>query len=109
MARPSTPPEIFSGEHDEPCQHNKNDSRADCGKAIKDLANDRVQGAMSAIGKIAVHLLHIARLRFDVALGIPCTRPPWGALTGIDLVTGDHLWQVPLGTSKDLAPFLLLG
>ena len=28
-----------------------------------------------------------------------------GNLTAIDLNTGDHLWQIPLGTSKDLAPF----
>lgn len=36
--------------------------------------------------------------------GAPCTSPPWGTLTGIDLVTGDVLWEVPLGTIRDLAP-----
>jgi len=80
--------------------------RADCGKAIKDLANDRVQGAMSAIEENSgTPYCTLRAYGLMSRLGIPCTRPPWGALTGIDLVTGDHLWQVPLGSSKDLAPF----
>jgi quinoprotein glucose dehydrogenase len=29
--------------------------------------------------------------------GAPCAPPPWGALTAVDLVSGDHLWEVPLG------------
>lgn len=37
-------------------------------------------------------------------MGVPCTPPPWGTLTAIDLVTGDVLWEVPLGTIRDLAP-----
>jgi quinoprotein glucose dehydrogenase len=31
-------------------------------------------------------------------LGIPCTSPPWGTLSTIDLITGDVLWTVPMGT-----------
>jgi quinoprotein glucose dehydrogenase len=38
-------------------------------------------------------------------LGAPCTRPPWGTLVGIDIETGDVRWEVPLGTTRDLAPF----
>lgn len=38
---------------------------------------------------------------------IPCSPPPWGTIAGIDLSTGDLLWQVPLGTTRDLAPFPL--
>ena len=30
-------------------------------------------------------------------LGIPCTPPPWGQLTAIDVGTGATLWQSPLG------------
>lgn len=37
-------------------------------------------------------------------LGIPCNPTPWGTLTGIDLKTGEHLWQKTLGTTKDIAP-----
>jgi quinoprotein glucose dehydrogenase len=32
---------------------------------------------------------------------LPCTNPPWSALTAIDLNTGKKLWEVPVGT---LAP-----
>ncbi len=38
-------------------------------------------------------------------LGAPCNAPPWGTLTGVDLVAGKILWEVPLGTSRDQAPF----
>lgn len=31
-------------------------------------------------------------------LGIPCTKPPWGTLSAVDLQTGDHMWTVPMGT-----------
>ncbi len=34
-------------------------------------------------------------------LGAPCTPPPWGGLTAIDLRTGRTLWDVPLGTIND--------
>lgn len=30
--------------------------------------------------------------------GVPCTPPPWGGLTAIDLRTGLQRWDVPLGT-----------
>jgi quinoprotein glucose dehydrogenase len=37
--------------------------------------------------------------------GAPCVRPPWGTLLTIDLKTGKRLWEVPLGTTRDMAPF----
>jgi quinoprotein glucose dehydrogenase len=37
--------------------------------------------------------------------GIPCNPPPWGQLHAIDMHTGRVLWEVPLGTAEDMAPF----
>lgn len=33
-------------------------------------------------------------------LGLPCTPPPWGTLTAIDMDSGKRIWQVPLGQSR---------
>ncbi len=38
-------------------------------------------------------------------LGAPCTKPPWATLAAIDLEAGEILWQEPLGTLKNLAPW----
>lgn len=38
-------------------------------------------------------------------LGVPCLAPPWGTIDAVDLARGELLWSVPLGTSRDLAPF----
>ncbi len=38
-------------------------------------------------------------------LGMPCNPPPWGQLHAIDMHSGKILWEVPLGTTEDLAPF----
>jgi len=40
-------------------------------------------------------------------LGAPCIRPPWGTLLAIDLEKGERLWEVPLGSTRDVAPFPL--
>ncbi|MGI9591235.1 MAG: pyrroloquinoline quinone-dependent dehydrogenase [Myxococcota bacterium] len=38
-------------------------------------------------------------------LGAPCTRPPWGLMTAVDLVAGEILWESVLGSTRDQAPF----
>ena len=38
-------------------------------------------------------------------LGIPCNAPPWGKMSVINLKTRELVWQRPLGTTKDNAPF----
>jgi quinoprotein glucose dehydrogenase len=37
-------------------------------------------------------------------IGMPCNPPPWGQLHAVDMRTGKVLWEVPLGTTRDLAP-----
>lgn len=37
--------------------------------------------------------------------GIPCTKPPFGGLTAIDMTTGKVLWDVPLGSIEKFVPF----
>ncbi len=34
----------------------------------------------------------------------PCTAPPWGVLTAIDLDSGETLWEQTLGNLEELAP-----
>lgn len=41
---------------------------------------------------------------FLSVLGIPCQRPPWGYVAGVDLTTGQVVWQHRNGTVRDLAP-----
>src|SRR5207253_829126 len=33
--------------------------------------------------------------------GLPCTAPPWGLLTAVDMNEGKIRWQVPLGSMQD--------
>ena len=36
--------------------------------------------------------------------GLPCNPPPWGTLAAVELASGKLRWEVPLGTTRDLAP-----
>jgi quinoprotein glucose dehydrogenase len=44
---------------------------------------------------------------FTSLLGIPCQAPPWGYVAGVDLVSGQRIWQHRNGTVRDLAPLSL--
>lgn len=37
---------------------------------------------------------------FVAPSGAPCTPPPWGTLTAIDMDSGEQVWQIPLGQVK---------
>lgn len=43
-------------------------------------------------------------LPFLSPLGVPCSAPPWGNLTAIDIGKQEIAWQRPLGSSADNAP-----
>jgi quinoprotein glucose dehydrogenase len=36
--------------------------------------------------------------------GLPCTPPPFGSLVAVDLDSGEHLWQAPLGSLERIVP-----
>lgn len=37
-------------------------------------------------------------------LGVPCSRPPFGTMSAIDLKTKKLVWQTPMGTVQDTGP-----
>src|SRR5690606_1129869 len=41
---------------------------------------------------------------FRSFLGLPCQQPPWGYVAGVDLTTGETVYQHVNGTVRDLAP-----
>jgi len=49
----------------------------------------------------------IRRAVMTSPLDIPCTRPPWGTLTAIDMQRGTITWQKPVGTIQDVAPAII--
>ncbi|MHB8286671.1 MAG: membrane-bound PQQ-dependent dehydrogenase, glucose/quinate/shikimate family [Caulobacteraceae bacterium] len=38
-------------------------------------------------------------------IGVPCTEPPFGTITAVNLNTHKIVWQVPAGTAEKLGPF----
>ena len=40
-------------------------------------------------------------------LDVPCTTPPWGVLTAIDMRKGTINWQRSVGSIQDLAPAIV--
>ncbi len=47
----------------------------------------------------------VVRTEFPLSIfDAPCTAPPWGRLSGIDLVDGTIKWQVALGSIENLTP-----
>jgi len=40
-------------------------------------------------------------------LQLPCTRPPWGVIAGVDIGTGEIVWRKTLGTIEDLTGGLI--
>ncbi|MEZ5559407.1 MAG: pyrroloquinoline quinone-dependent dehydrogenase [Pseudomonadales bacterium] len=49
----------------------------------------------------------MARQTLLSPLGLPCTAPPWGQVTAIDINARAQLWQVAHGTVRDIAPLPL--
>jgi len=45
---------------------------------------------------------HTGYNRFFDPEGYPAIKPPWGTLNAIDLNSGEHLWNIPLGEFSEL-------
>jgi quinoprotein glucose dehydrogenase len=64
---------------------------------------------VAAAQKSQIPYQHTGYNRWYDRNGYPVSQPPWGTLTAVDLNTGQHRWQVPLGeyqalTKKGVAP-----
>jgi len=42
-------------------------------------------------------------------LGVPCVPPPWGTLMAVSLDSGEKVWEIPFGTTRDMVPFFPFG
>ena len=71
-------------------------------KAIVDFLFGKTTSVASQAGLNTAPYHHTGFTRWYDRAGYPVSRPPWGTLTAIDLNTGEHRWQVPLGEYPEL-------
>jgi quinate dehydrogenase (quinone) len=69
------------------------------------ISTDEVPGFMGTIRP--QYAGAYAGIKIDIMqskLGVPCNKPPFGTMTAIDLKTQKVIWEVPMGTAKELGP-----
>ncbi|MBB3841968.1 quinoprotein glucose dehydrogenase [Runella defluvii] len=84
-------------------------SAAERTSIIEYLYNNVTDKQVVTTQKEVIPYQHTGYNRWYDSEGYPVSTPPWGTLTAIDLNTGKHRWQVPLGeypelTKKGIAP-----
>lgn len=74
--------------------------------APNDASNNRLGGEF---GRQAGTPFAMFRYPFVTPGGVPCTAPPWGVLSAIDLRSGRVSWEVPLGNMTGTPDGEMLG
>ncbi len=64
--------------------------------------NEPIESALGADSPLFLRFRIAGYPLFTDHEGYPAVKPPWGTLTAIDLDTGEHRWQVPLGEYPEL-------
>ncbi|MDQ6479027.1 PQQ-binding-like beta-propeller repeat protein [Dyadobacter sp. LHD-138] len=77
-------------------------SETERGAIIDFLLGKNSEVKVANAPKSEVPYQHTGYNRWYDRNGYPVSQPPWGTLTAVDLNTGRHRWQVPLGEYKEL-------
>ncbi|AWW00861.1 pyrrolo-quinoline quinone [Arcticibacterium luteifluviistationis] len=71
-------------------------------KAILNYLNGQNETVKGGSGATATEYVGTGYNRWYDSNGYPVSNPPWGTLTAINMNSGKHLWQVPLGEYPEL-------
>ncbi|MEJ8851147.1 membrane-bound PQQ-dependent dehydrogenase, glucose/quinate/shikimate family [Variovorax rhizosphaerae] len=71
-------------------------------RGLQRFDGTRGQGAPAAPQENTPYAARNAQ--FLSPLGVPCSAPPWGLITAVDLQSGQAIWSKPLGTGRDSGP-----
>ncbi|MBO0949319.1 PQQ-binding-like beta-propeller repeat protein [Fibrella sp. HMF5405] len=77
-------------------------SEAERNAIVNFLLNKNTSTQLVNAKQTSVPYQHTGYNRWYDSNGYPVSAPPWGTLTAIDLNTGTHRWQVPLGEYPEL-------
>lgn len=62
------------------------------------------EGSLPALNENLGAPFAVKMAPFTSPMGLPCQAPPWGFVAGVDLVSGEVVWQHRNGTVRDMTP-----